>query len=71
MLTTARKTTYLTGALGIVGVIVAALGWADFDSTTGMIDPKPFNIYALAALLPAAASPFLAFVAVVKGWGKK
>lgn len=65
-----RLATYGTGALGVIGLIVAGLGYADFDHATGMIDLKPFNLYALAGLAPTIASPFLAAVAVIKGWGR-
>jgi hypothetical protein len=49
-------------------MIIALLGWGTFDAETGMIDPAPFNIYLLAAAIPAAFAPLLAFWAWLKGW---
>jgi hypothetical protein len=72
MWTTARLTTYITGAAGALGLILAAMGLADFDHATGMIDLAPFNIYILAGLgTPVVATPVLASLAVLFGWGKK
>ena len=48
----ARLTTYLTGFAGFAGLILAGLGWAEFDHATGMIDIAPFNVYALVAAIP-------------------
>lgn len=66
-----RLATYSTGALGVVGLLVAGLGYAEFDHATGVIDFAPFNLYALAALAPTVVSPFLAAIAVIRGWGAK
>ena len=66
-----RLATYGTGALGVVGIMLAGLGLAEFDHASGMIDLAPFNLYALTALAPAIASPFLAALAVLRGWGAK
>lgn len=66
-----RLTVYATGAAGAVGLVFAALGLADFDHATGMIDFRPFNIYALAALAPTLVAPAVAFIALYLGWGKK
>jgi hypothetical protein len=63
-----RPATYLTGAAAAIGMIIALLGWGTFDAETGMIDPAPFNIYLLAAAIPAAFAPLLAFWAWLKGW---
>lgn len=68
-----RGTNYLAGIAGMIGVIVAALGYATFDLASGkMIVPEfEINLYAVAAGLPVLASPVVALVALVKGWGRK
>lgn len=66
----ARQTTYLTGFVGFLGLALAGYGLAEFDPATGMIDFAPFNIYALIAAVPGAASTLLASMALLKGWGK-
>ena len=71
MWTRARMTTYLTGFFGGTGLLLAGFGLADFDHATGQIDIAPFNIYALAAAIPAIVAPALAFFAVKLGWGRK
>jgi hypothetical protein len=67
----ARLATYATGAVGIVGLVLAGSGLAEFDHETGMIDLAPFNAYALAALLPGFVATILAQVALIKGWAAK
>ncbi len=67
----ARLATYVSGGMGILGLLIAGLGYAEFDFASGVIDVKPFNLYALGALAPAVASPFLAAIAVMRGWGAK
>ena len=61
-----RGTNYLAGIAGMIGVILAALGYATFDLASGeMIVPEfRINLYALAAGLPVAASPVVALVAL-------
>jgi hypothetical protein len=66
----ARLTTYLTGAAGFGGLILAGMGLAEFDSATGMIDLAPFNVYALVAAIPTALAVVVAPVALIKGWRK-
>lgn len=66
----ARLTTYLTGAAGFAGLIAAGLGFADYDHATGMIDIKPFNVYALAAAIPTGIAVLMAPLALLKGWRK-
>ena len=67
-----RGTNYLAGIAGMIGVILAALGYATYDLASGeMIVPEfRINLYALAAGLPVAASPVVALVALIKGWRK-
>ncbi len=66
----ARLTTYATGFVGMVGLILAGLGWAEFDPATGMIDLAPFNAYALIAAAPGVVASGLAWLALAKGWAK-
>jgi hypothetical protein len=61
---------YGTGIAGVAGLALAAMGHAEFDHATGVIDLAPFNLYTLIGAIPAALSPVVAAVAVVKGWGK-
>lgn len=67
----ARLGTYATSFVGLVGLILAGAGLADFDSATGMIDIAPFNAYALAALVPTGFAAVLAPLALLKGWKVK
>ncbi len=66
----ARMATYLTGAAGFGALILAGLGLADYDSTTGMLDLKPFNVYALAAAISTGLAVIVAPLALLKGWRK-
>ena len=68
-----RGTSYGAGIAGVIGIVIAALGYATFDLASGeMIVPEfRVNLYALAAGLPVVASPFVAFVAWLKGWARK
>lgn len=64
-------TTYLTGLVGLVGLLMAGMGWAEFDPATGAIDIAPFNAYALVAAIPTVIGMVIAPVALALGWGKK
>jgi len=66
-----RLATYASGLAGLVGLILAGSGLADFDYQTGMIDLAPFNAYALAALIPTGVAAILAPLALLKGWRAK
>lgn len=68
--TTARGLGYLL-ALAI-GTGAVAAGFATFDPQTGMIDIAPFNLFTGVALaLSVAGAPFMALLAVIRGWGRK
>jgi hypothetical protein len=67
----ARLGTYATGLVGLFGLILAGAGLAEFDYETGMIDLAPFNVYALAALVPTGVAAMLAPLALLKGWKAK
>ena len=71
MWTKARILTYLTSAFAGIGFLLMAMGFAEFDQATGMIDLKPFNAYALAAIIAPPLASLLAMVAAALGWGKK
>jgi hypothetical protein len=66
-----RLTIYLTAAATGLGLLLTALGAADFDRATGMIDLHPFNAYALAGLVAGPVASLLASVAVLFKWGRK
>lgn len=68
---TARATTYATTALVGLAMLAKMLGFAEFDESTGMIDPAPFSIYGLVPYVAMIISSGMAFIAVVKGWGTK
>lgn len=53
--------------LGLVGSLAAFFGIADFDAVSGVIDPRPFNLYALFGAVPSG----LAGLALLKGWGTR
>lgn len=71
MWTKARILTYLTSAAAGIGFILMTMGLAEFDQATGMIDLKPFNAYALAAVIAGPISAILATIAAAFGWGRK
>lgn len=68
---TLSKTRALVYALGLAGSILAAMGYADFDAATGLLDLKPVNIYALVGAASGIGASGLALLAVIKGWGGK
>lgn len=54
-----------------IGTGAVAAGYATFDPLTGTIDIAPFNLFtALALGWSVTGAPLLAFVALIKGWGK-
>lgn len=65
------KTRALIYALGLGGSILAAMGYADFNAETGVLDLKPVNIYALIGAASGMSASALALLAVVRGWGRK
>lgn len=58
-------------AIGLAGSILAAMGYADFDAATGLLDMKPVNVYALVGAVGGMGASGLALLAVIKGWGGK
>jgi hypothetical protein len=71
MWTNARIAAYLTSAAVAGGTIASMFGAADFDSTTGMFDLHPVNIYTAISLVAPIAASTLATVAAMFGWGRK
>lgn len=64
-----RLAVYIAGA---GAALLSLLGYADFDPATGMMDPEPFNVYAVAAAAAGGISSLVAAVAWLLGWrGKK
>lgn len=64
----ARLTAYITAALAGAAFIFSRLGLASYDFDTGMVDPYPFNINWLAAII---APPLAAAMAAVVLWWQK
>lgn len=64
----ARGLVYLA-CLAASGLTIAGL--ADFDLTTGTLDIRPFNLYALTGAGGGVVSSMLASVALLRGWGRK
>jgi hypothetical protein len=56
-------------AAGGAAIGAAAFGYADFDAATGMLDIKPFNLYAITGVSVASiAGNGFALLAVLRGW---
>ena len=64
----ARGLVYLA-CLATSGLAMAGL--ADFDPTTGTLDIRPFNLYALTGAAGGVVSSALASIARWRGWGRK
>ena len=69
MLTNARLIGYLTTGVGGLGVLLAAMGWIEFDPATGHTIVPPFNAYALAPIIAAPIMSLVAALAVIFKWG--
>lgn len=66
-----RLATYAGGFLGIAATLAAAFGWGTYDPATGMFDPPPIDVKAVAGFLVAGIGNAIAALAVVRGWGRK
>ena len=64
----ARGLVYLA-CLAASGLAIAGL--ADFDLTTGTLDIRPFNLYALFGAGGGVVSSALASLALLRGWGRR
>ncbi|WP_439527826.1 lysozyme [Pannonibacter sp.] len=51
--------------------VLALAGLADFDSTSGTLDIRPFNLYALTGTSGGIVASTLASLALWHGWGRK
>lgn len=71
MWTQARLTAYIGAAFAGGAFIAASTGYADYDTASGMVDFKPFNVYWLAGIVAGPVSSGLAALALALGWGKK
>lgn len=70
MWTRTRITIYTTAALAGLAFILSQFGLVDYDVATGMVDPRPFNINWLAAIIAAPMASGMA--GVVLWWqGRK
>lgn len=66
----ARLALYLTMLLGFIAMVLSALGIADYDPATRMIDIRPVSIDAIVAFIVGpSAGLATAAVAVIRGWG--
>lgn len=67
----ARLAVYLGGLLGTGAAVAAALGWGTYDHATGLFDPPPIDVKALAAWVVSIGGNALAAFALWRGWGRK
>lgn len=65
MWTQARFAAYITSAFVGTAAILSALGVAEYDSATGMIDLHPFSVYVVAGIV---AAPLASAMAAVMVW---
>lgn len=71
MWTQARFAAYITSAIVGLAAVLSALGVAEYDSATGMIDLHPFSVYSVAGIVAAPLASGMAAVMVwVQGRGK-
>lgn len=61
----------LTYVALLLASLLAFLGLAEFNPTTGMLKIHPFNAYGAAAALSGIISSALATLALIRGWGRK
>ena len=65
MWTQARFAAYITAAIVGLAAVLSALGIAEYDNATGMIDLHPFSVYAVAGIV---AGPLASAMAAVALW---
>ena len=61
----------LTYVATFIASILAMLGVADFDPATGHLAIHPFNLYSAVGALAGLSSSGLAWLALIRGWGRK
>jgi hypothetical protein len=67
-----RLTAYLGGAFIVLATTLAAVfGWGTYDHATGMFDPPPIDVKALAGWIVTGIANVVAALAVIRGWGRK
>jgi hypothetical protein len=67
----ARLTIYIVSTVGLIASLASMAGLGTYDSTTGLFDPHPFNVTAIAGLIAPVVAGFVASVANWFGWGSK
>jgi len=65
-----RAVAYATSFLIGAAMLAQMAGLASYDAATGMFDLHPVSVYVVAGLIAPVFSAGLAFIALVKGWGK-
>lgn len=58
-------------AVTFLASAAALSGLATFDQATGNFDLAPFNLYAAMAAASGVGASGMAFLALLRGWGKK
>ena len=71
MWTQARLSLYIGAAFAGAAFLASAMGLATYDTASGMVDFRPFNVYWLAGIVAGPVSSALAAIAVALGWGRK
>ena len=71
MWTQARLSLYIGAAVAGGAFIASQMGLATYDTATGMVDLKPFNVWTAGALIAGPVSSALAAIALAAGWGRK
>lgn len=71
MWTQARLTAYIGAAFAGAAFLAASMGLATYDTASGMVDFKPFNVWLLAGVIAGPVSSAIAALAVALGWGRK
>jgi hypothetical protein len=67
-----RLATYLAGFLAVLATILAAVfGWGTYDHATGLFDPPPIDVKALAGWIVTGIANAIAALALIRGWGRK
>ena len=68
MWTQARFAAYLTGAIGGLAAVLHVLGVVDYNAATGMVDPRPFNLWVAGGfVIPPLAAGLASVMVWVQG----
>lgn len=60
----------LTYVAGLIASALAFFGFVDFNPATGHLVIHPFNLYGAIAAVAGAVSSALAYIALLRGWGR-